>query len=32
MLTPEGRRMAEERHRFMDDFFKRFLEEYEGVK
>jgi len=32
MLTPEGRRMAEERHRFMDDFFTRFLEEYEGVK
>jgi uncharacterized protein len=30
MLTSEGRRMAEERHAFMDSFFQRFLQEYEG--
>jgi uncharacterized protein len=30
MLTAEGRRMAQERHAFMADFFSRFLEEYEG--
>ena len=30
MLTAEGRKLARERHAFMDDFFKRFLEEYEG--
>jgi uncharacterized protein len=32
MLTAEGRRMAEERHRFMDTFFQRFTQEYEGDK
>ncbi|MGD2125386.1 MAG: HD domain-containing protein [Desulfobacteraceae bacterium] len=32
MLTGEGRRMAEERHAFMERFFERFLEEYEGAK
>lgn len=31
MLTAEGRRLAEERHRFMTAFFERFLEEYEGL-
>jgi uncharacterized protein len=31
MLTGEGRRLAEERHRFMTAFFDRFLEEYEGL-
>ncbi len=30
MLTEEGRRMAEERHAFMETFFERFLEEHEG--
>jgi uncharacterized protein len=30
MLTSEGRRMAEERHAFMESFFARFLQEYEG--
>jgi uncharacterized protein len=30
ILTAEGRRLADERHRFMEDFFERFLEEYEG--
>jgi uncharacterized protein len=30
MLTLEGRRMAEERHAFMELFFKRFLDEYDG--
>jgi uncharacterized protein len=32
MLTAEGRRMAEERHAFMEVFFKRFTEEHEGYK
>ena len=32
MLTAEGRRMAEERHEFMEMFFKRFLQEYKGEK
>jgi len=32
MLTAEGRRMAEERHAFMETFFHRFTEEYEGHK
>ena len=32
MLTTEGRRMAEERHRFMEMFFHRFTEEYGGHK
>jgi uncharacterized protein len=31
MLTHEGRRMAEERHAFMAQFFERFLEEYDGL-
>lgn len=30
MLTAEGRKLAEERHVVMVEFFKRFLEEYEG--
>jgi uncharacterized protein len=30
ILTAEGRRLADERHRFMEAFFERFLEEYEG--
>jgi len=30
MLTEAGRRMAEGRHRFMAQFFERFLEEIEG--
>jgi len=32
MLTPEGRRIAEERHAFMERFFERFQQEYEGKK
>jgi uncharacterized protein len=32
MLTAEGRKWARERHAFMDDFFKRFLAEYEGKR
>ena len=32
MLTPTGRRLAKERHRFMAGFFDRFLEEYEGER
>lgn len=32
ILTPTGRRLAEERHRFMAAFFERFLEEYEGER
>ena len=32
MLTIEGRKWARERHAFMDDFFKRFLAEYEGKR
>ena len=31
MLTDEGRRMAVNRHSFMSAFFKRFLDEYEGL-
>ncbi len=31
MLTAEGRRLADERHRFMAEFFDRFLAEYEGT-
>ena len=31
MITSEGRRMAEERHAFMEAFFERFLKEHEGV-
>ncbi|MCG6906770.1 MAG: HD domain-containing protein [Desulfobacteraceae bacterium] len=30
MLTAAGRQLAEERHRFMEAFFDRFLLEYEG--
>jgi len=30
MLTKEGRRLADARHAFMEDFFKRFIKEYEG--
>jgi uncharacterized protein len=32
MLTTEGRRIAEDRHIFMEAFFERFLDEYEGLK
>ena len=32
MLTPTGRLLADERHRFMTGFFERFLEEYEGER
>lgn len=32
MLTGEGRRMAKERHAFMETYFERFLQEYEGEK
>ena len=32
MLTAEGRKLAEERHAIMVEFFKRFLEEYEGKR
>ncbi len=32
MLTKEGKKIAKERHSFMENFFKRFLEEYEGKK
>jgi uncharacterized protein len=32
MLTQEGRRIAEERHAFMEIFFSRFLQEYKGKK
>ena len=30
MLTRAGRMLAAERHRFMEEFFERFLNEYEG--
>jgi uncharacterized protein len=32
MLTAEGRRMAEKRHAFMEQFFERLHQEYEGKK
>ncbi|MCW8799483.1 MAG: HD domain-containing protein [Desulfobacter sp.] len=32
ILTVTGRRLADERHRFMTDFFNRFLEEYKGER
>ncbi len=32
MLTPAGRCLAEDRHRFMTVFFNRFLEEYKGER
>jgi uncharacterized protein len=32
ILTTEGRRLAERRHRFMERFFNRFLDEYDGKR
>jgi uncharacterized protein len=32
MLTAEGKRLAEERHAFMERFFERLQQEYEGRK
>jgi len=32
ILTEEGRRLANERHDFMERFFKRFIKEYEGKR
>jgi uncharacterized protein len=32
ILTNEGRKLAIERHAFMEEFFKRFLEEYSGER
>jgi uncharacterized protein len=32
ILTEEGRKIANERHDFMENFFKRFVEEYEGKR
>ncbi len=32
IMTDEGRRLAMERNEFMEIFFKRFLEEYEGMR
>lgn len=32
ILTTEGRNLARERHAFMETFFNRFLEEYEGKR
>lgn len=32
ILTAEGRRLAAERHAFMEAFFSRFLEEYDGKR
>ena len=32
ILTAEGRKLAEDRHVMMVEFFKRFLEEYEGKR
>jgi uncharacterized protein len=32
VLTAEGRRLADERHAFMEAFFQRFLEEYDGKR
>jgi uncharacterized protein len=32
MLTAEGKRIAEDRHAFMEGFFERFRQEYEGEK
>ena len=32
ILTGEGRKIARERHDFMEAFFKRFIEEYEGKR
>jgi uncharacterized protein len=30
MLTDEGKKLADKRHRFMAEFFKRFINEYKG--
>ena len=30
IMTTEGKRLANERHAYMVDFFERFLKEYEG--
>ena len=32
MNTETGRKMAEERHRYMDDYLKEFFDEWEGRK
>jgi uncharacterized protein len=32
VMTGEGRKLALERHRFMEDFFERFLQEYDGKR
>ena len=32
ILTSEGRRLAERRHQFMETFFNRFLDEYDGKR
>jgi uncharacterized protein len=32
MLTAEGQRLAKDRHEFMEAFFNRFLEEYQGKR
>jgi len=32
ILTKEGRKLADERHAFMEEFFNRFLKEYEGER
>jgi uncharacterized protein len=32
VLTEEGKKLADERHAFMEEFFNRFLEEYEGKR
>ena len=32
ILTAEGRKLAEDRHQVMVEFFKRFLDEYEGKR
>ncbi|MFP4474668.1 MAG: HD domain-containing protein [Desulfatibacillaceae bacterium] len=32
VLTAEGRRMAQDRHRYMEEFFQRFLEEHEAKR
>ena len=32
IMTQAGRKLAEERHAFMEEFFIRFLEEYEGER
>lgn len=32
LMTSAGRRLAEDRHKFMELFFKQFLEEYQGIR